>query len=254
MTLEEILSPNSPENPPCPVCSLPLSDMEVRLNRLYHYDCNKCHICGTGPLAEGMVESALKKDLKPSHTTCYDRKMAEELRRKPVTITQELLDWHNERRLIFDINAQLTVNANQVMAATNFRNSRWIHELDLDSLFLVMKRLEAVAAEASIILDESKRKESVRKDRESKDKALLKNSSESRVTEQREKEIKRNRYTPGEKAIKAMMTCRLTRDEAVDEIVKQKIKGLLKAHADWTEEKAREFLDSEGDGTNGKVN
>jgi hypothetical protein len=186
------------------------------------------------------IEKCLGKGIPPSHSICYDEFMTGEIRRKPVTITQEMLDWHNERRLIFEPSIDMTINSNMTMAATNFRNSRWIHEMDHDTLFVVMKRLEAVAAEASIILSESKKRDAIKKDREKKDKQLIAQSAEGRVTEQREKEIKRNRYTPDEKAIKVMITtCAMTREQAIEELTKQKVKKLMKEHADWTEERAR---------------
>ena len=229
----------------CKICSQPLGDLELSTNAEIHFDdCRKCTLCGQSGLQVDRLLKCVADGIPPSHLGCYDEKMTRELKMKPVIITQELLDWHNERRLIFDINAQLTVNANMVMAATNFRNSRWIHELNHDELYLVMKRLEAIAAEASILLSETKKRDTIKKDRELRDKDLIKAASEGRVTEQREKEIKRNRYTPEEKAIKAMMTIGLNREDAINELTKQKIKKLMKEHADWTIEQAQEFLEN----------
>jgi|SRR5580693_6241824 hypothetical protein len=231
-----------PDN--CKICTLPLTTLETSLGAEIHFDnCRKCTLCGSEGLQVDRLLQCIEKGIPPTHLTCYDQKMEQELKQKPVTITQELLDWHNERRLIFDINNMLTVNANMTMAATNFRNSRWIHQLSHDDLYLVMKRLEAVAAEASIILSETKKRDSIKKDRELKDKQLIKEAGEGRVTEQREKEIKRNRYTPEEKAIKAMMSIGLDRDAAIEELTKQKVKKLMKEHADWTEERARMELE-----------
>lgn len=229
----------------CKVCSQPLGSLEEQLNAEIHFDdCRKCTICGESGLQLDRLMKCVEDGIPPSHLTCYDSKMEQEIKRKPVVITQELLDWHNERRLIFDINSQLTVNANMVMAATNFRNSRWIHELNHDELYLVMKRLEAIAAEASILLSETKRRDSIKKERENKDKELIKHAGDERVSEQREKEIKRNRYTPEEKAIKAMMGLGLDRAGAIEELNKQKILKIMKEHADWTEIQAKEFLDN----------
>lgn len=229
----------------CKICTLPLGDLEISLNAEIHFDnCRICTICHQEGLQTDRLLECVEKGIPASHLTCYSEKMELEIRQKPVTITQELLDWHNERRLIFDINSMLTVNANMTMAATNFRNSRWIHQLSHDDLFLVMKRLEAVAAEASIILSETKKRDTIKKDREIRDKQLIKEAGEGRVSEQREREVKRNRYTPEEKAIKAMMTIGLDRDAAIEELTKQKIKKLMKEHADWDEAKARESLES----------
>ena len=226
----------------CSICFQPLGPLELTLGHKWHIDCQKCSICN-GELNIDGVQRCLDKEIIVSHSTCYDQRMNEELKRRPVTITQELLDWHNERRLIFDINGMLTANANMTIASTNFRNSRWIHELSLDDLYLVMKRLEACAAEASIILSESKQKEKIKKDRDTRDKDLLKASAEGRVTEQREKEIKRNRFTPDEKAIKAMMSY-MSREAAVESLTKEKVKKLMKEHADWDETRARQELES----------
>lgn len=225
----------------CRACSKELGELELSLHQDIHFDCRKCSICHEAINME-RIEKCLGDGIPLSHTTCYDEKITEKI---TVVITQELLDWHNERRLMFDPNPDLTVNANMMMAATNFRNSRWIHEMDHDNLFLTMKRLEAVAAEASMILSESKKRDEIKKNREKRDKDLIKSASEGRVTEQREKEIKRNRYTPDEKAIKTMIeACGMTREQAVEEITKQKVKRLMKEHADWDEARAR--LELEG--------
>jgi glutamyl/glutaminyl-tRNA synthetase len=154
--------------------------------------------------------------------------MAAEFRKRPVTITQELLDWHNERRLIFDVNKDMSVNSNQTMASTNFRNSRWVHEMPLEDLYILMKRLEALAAEASIMLTESKRKETIRLEIQQRDKKLVDDVVNGRVTEERKKEIKRNKFTPKEKAINAMMAVGLSREDAIADLEKQEIKKIMK--------------------------
>lgn len=243
-TMDEIMGLKG--NPPCRVCNLPLSESDVLSKRKYCLsgNHNKCAICGN-PTTHEMLERAIASGSDCEHQHCRDQRNALELKRKPVVITQELLDWHNERRLIFDVDVNLTVNANQTLAAGSFRSSRWVHEMPLDQLFILMKKMEAVAAEASIILSESKRKEQVRKEREAKDKSILKSTFENRVSEARAKEIKRNRFTPDEKAIKAMCSIPgFTREMAIKELTDQKIKKLLKEHADWNEARAVGFLEN----------
>lgn len=217
----------TPSDKICPICSLPLGPLELDLNQDWHYDCNKCSICQSDVELE-RVRKCLRQDIPVSHSTCYDEQMAIEFKKRPVTITQELLDWHNERRLIMDENMSMTVNANQTMASTNFRNSRWIHNKSLEELYMIMKRMEAMAAEASIMLTESKRKEAIRLEIHQRDKKLVESAVEGRISVERAKEIKRNKFTPKEKAINAMMLVGLTREQAVDSLNLQEVKRLMR--------------------------
>lgn len=217
----------SKESKDCPICNLPLGPLELDLNQDWHYDCNKCAICSSD-VEMDRIRKCLKQEIDVTHSTCYDERMALEFKKRPVTITQELLDWHNERRLIFDVSMDLSVNSNQTMASTNFRNSRWVHEMKLEELYILMKRVEAIAAEASIMLTESKRKEAIRLEIHARDKKLVDSAVEGRISVERAKEIKRNKFTPKEKAINAMILVGLTREQAIESLNMQEIKKLMK--------------------------
>lgn len=212
---------------PCPICNEPLTPLELELHQQFHYDCNKCSYCKKD-VGLGQIESCIKKELPISHITCHDDAMEKEFRQRPVTITQEMLDWHNDRRLCFDEDMSMSVNANQTMASTNLKNARWLNEKPLENVYMFMKRLEAMAAQCSIMLTESKRKDSIRIEIATRDKKLVKDAVEGRVSEDRAKEIKRNRFTPKEKAINAMIAVGLSREEAIESLNEQEVKKLMK--------------------------
>lgn len=212
---------------PCPICNEPLTPLELELRQQFHYDCNKCSYCKKD-VGLGQIEACLKKELPISHITCHDDAMEKEFRQRPVTITQEMLDWHNDRRLCFDEDMSMSVNANQTMASTNLKNARWLNEKPLENVYMFMKRLEAMAAQCSIMLTESKRKDSIRIEIATRDKKLVKDAVEGRVSEDRAKEIKRNRFTPKEKAINAMIQVGLSREEAIESLNEQEVKKLMK--------------------------
>ena len=101
--------------------------------------------------------------------------------------------------------------------------------MPIDELFILVKRLEALAAEGSILLTESKQKDKIRLEIAARDKKLVESAVEGRISAERVKEIKRNRFTPREKAINAMMKLGLSREQAIEDLNKAEIMKLMKS-------------------------
>ena len=192
----------------CLICGLPLTALEEDLRQSYHYDCNKCVYC-KNDVSFDVVKNAIENERPIYHRTCYDEAMAEEFRKRPVTITQELLDYHNAKRLLWQPNMSMSAKGNMDMAAINLRNDpdikRWLHEKTFDEIFLVMKMMESCAAELNILLTSAKQKDKIRTEIAERDRKLVSEAISYRKNEEHQKETKREKATPEGKAISALM-------------------------------------------------
>lgn len=126
-------------NPPCCICGFPLFDPEVRLNRQWHFDCNKCQICGEGPLAEEQIVKCLNDKQPVSHTICLKQKLFEDFKNQVIPVTKSHVDALNseinrffpavspsatDAKMLFDLLVTLQETASNVSAALNLTKDK----------------------------------------------------------------------------------------------------------------------------------
>ena len=79
--------------PPCAICLQPLSADELNLSRRWHFDCEKCSVCGQSMSgATTMINKCLDSGKPVAHTTCASMRAIEELRTHVLPIEQKHLD------------------------------------------------------------------------------------------------------------------------------------------------------------------
>lgn len=215
----------------CLICNQPLGDIEISLNHKWHYDCERCQICG-GELDGGVIAECIRSEREISHKPCWDNKHAALMAARPVEVTQGLLDYLNEIRLMVDGDLSKTIDDNQSIAESAQR--KWMHNKSIDEIFMSLRKLQAITACCSIVLNERQKKEvslristeeKRRKDNELK--SQVGSAEEYRETEQRKLERKREKLTPEGKAIAQLVkTFGWT-----EEVAREHIKTMKASHA-----------------------
>lgn len=130
----------------------------------YCTECVKCKYC-THDVGEDLIEKQLRghevpgdcsdgEILKVYHPYCHNKKLEEDFKNKPVTITQDHLDMLNSANLMFRANLDLSIETNQKDA--EIQAHKFVHKMTLEEKFITLKRLEAVAAMWSIALSKDK--------------------------------------------------------------------------------------------------
>ena len=125
-------------NDNCLVCGGPLSDFETLRRRPWHDDCNKCPICGQGPLEDDMLTRQLARGLPIGHSGCVASAAMRDLKDK--TIPMRLEQIHLLNREMCTI---------------------WIAEpntKDIDLLYEILKSGKELCANVSMVLDRTKEK------------------------------------------------------------------------------------------------
>src|SRR5665213_862156 len=110
--------PSQSASKTCIVCELDLGPLEIQSRRSYHYDCQVCEYCKNEVAHEIMTRWILDKGPR-AHSTCYETYMQEEIQKRPVTITQGMLDYLNNWRLTPDMTH--SVESNQDAASLKAR-------------------------------------------------------------------------------------------------------------------------------------
>lgn len=135
----------------CLVCNNELSATEYK----FHDSCILCAYCNE-PVHKDIVEKLIsQEETQVYHIPCHDAKIRADLLKQPVTVTQETLDVLNRALFPFQPNKELTFDTNQMLAINNCRT--WFSDMDLDTKFLVLKNLEALAAEMHILIGKDKK-------------------------------------------------------------------------------------------------
>jgi hypothetical protein len=212
-----------------------------------HWDCLNCIHCGQ-EVYRSEIEKAISASSRVSganppiespqefqpiiveHAYCANKKLEDDFKSKPVTITQAHLDMLNAANLMFQANLTWSIETNQQDAVHHAH--KMMHEKSIEELFISMKRIEAVAAMYSIALGKEKNRINIRMaELERINLKDLKNADD-RVEFEREK-IKRRekeavRLSPElraqEKAISAMALMGMSREAAIESIEKAKAK------------------------------
>ena len=102
----------------CKVCELELGPLEIQARLSYHFDCCKCEHCNHEIAREIMQRWILDKGPR-AHSTCHENYIQAEMARRPVEITQGMLDYLNVWRLT--PNLAYTIEENQSRASTQAR-------------------------------------------------------------------------------------------------------------------------------------
>lgn len=193
----------------CPICSLPLGAIELELDKPWHFDCEKCTICG-GDITSEIVARCLRTDREISHDPCFDKKYEALAAARPVEVTQGLLDYLNNVRLMIEPEMSRSIEDNQSLAESHLQS--WLHEKKIDEIYIALRKMQAVTACLSIVLNEKQKREvSVRISAEEKRKRDLDlktkvgEAEQYRESEQKQVERKREKQTPEGKAIAALM-------------------------------------------------
>jgi len=170
----------------CKVCSLDLGPLELQARLSYHFDCCNCEHCGNEIAKEIMMRWILDKGPR-AHSTCHETYMAEEISKRPIEITQGMLDYLNSWRLCPDMTRTIEENQSRASIATR-KNAV---DMNHDELYVFMKMMQAVSGTISVIVSENKqsneiklRREAFDKEREKRSKDLVEDAQEYRVSQQ----------------------------------------------------------------------
>ena len=137
----------------CLRCHEPMEEFLRRHRRKFHDHCLKCHYCNKDVSYE-IIEKQIERNETPCHRPCEDKYFEQEFKNKPVTITQDKLDYLNRANLMFAANLELSPETNQKEAS--YMANLFIVDMTLDQLFITLKRMEAITAMCSIALSKDK--------------------------------------------------------------------------------------------------
>lgn len=193
-----------------------------------HKECEVCYVC-KNPVTLDHVEKYLARKIDYlGHSTCHEKRMAEEIAKRPVEVTQGLLDYLNNISLMAVPDLSRSVEDNCSLADTAARK-QWVHLSSIEEKYVALKKLQSVCATWSVLLSNDKQMLNVNIRREDFDNERLKRHQAKmaevelgRVSEQRKKEIKREKLTPDGKAIKALTMVGMTEEQAREFIKTQK--------------------------------
>jgi hypothetical protein len=135
----------------CGVCGEDLSPVEF----LFHDKCCLCEFCKE-PVHKDIVKKLADEKEMIHHQPCYDKKLQADFDAKPVTITNAHLEMLNRLSFAFKPNRELSPETNQELCENNYRP--WFQEQELEDKFLIVKRLEAIAAMMHVLIGSKDRK------------------------------------------------------------------------------------------------
>ncbi len=130
---------DEPQIPQCPLCSKPLGEIELNLNRKWHYDCQICHICKQ-PVTVEMVEKCIGTGKSPSHPICSEVTAIAELKTKKIPVLQSHVDAMNNEILSLRHDMKPTAeDINQLAEHLNklheyVANVSWMLKLERDKI------------------------------------------------------------------------------------------------------------------------
>lgn len=83
-------------------------------------------------------------------TNCQSIEYREAIENRRIPITVKELDWLNRVRLLIDINMDISVDTN--MRTAELAAEGWIADLPLESTYVFLRRMEAIAATVAVAL------------------------------------------------------------------------------------------------------
>lgn len=202
----------------CLICQLPLFEAEVRLQRSWHFDCEKCQICGEEGLAPEQIAKCLADSQPVAHTICLKTKLFADFKNNVVPITKSHID---------ALNAEINSFYPQVNPNPE----------DVQLLFALLTSLQETATNVSHALNLTKDKLLIREsrnyDHQVKQKqaeirqAKLETQIEKLEREKRSEQLKAERENPmlrnRRKAIEGLMAIGYSKDEAEAEMRRQEL-------------------------------
>lgn len=214
-------TPSEPKSKICKVCELELGFLELQARLSYHFDCCICEHCGHEITREIMMRWVLDKGPR-AHSTCHETYMQAEISKRPVEITQGMLDYLNNWRLTPDLTRSIAENQSRAEVATRKNAVDMNHE----ELYVYLKMAQAVTAVVSVIISENKssaevklRRETWEKEREKRSKDLVEDAQETRLSQQAQVEKKRDKkllskQTPEGKLLNSFLKMGMTLEQA----------------------------------------
>lgn len=205
----------------CKVCQLDLGPLELTARLAYHFDCCNCEHCGKGIAHEIMVRWTLDKGPR-AHSTCHETYMQAEMAKRPVEITQGMLDYLNAWRLTPDLSR--SVEDNQSRAEHQTRKN--VIDMNLEEKYVFLKMMQAATATISVILSNDKqssevkiRREQADIEREKRSKDLVADAQDIRLSQQAQDEKKRDKklltkQTPEGKLLNSFLKMGMSLEQA----------------------------------------
>lgn len=213
----------------CKVCELDLGPLELQARRAYHFDCQICEYC-KNPITHEMMHRWMIDKGPRAHSTCYETYMQEEIKRRPVTITQGMLDYLNNWRLCPDMSR--TVESNQDTASLQAR--KCVIDMNHNEMYTLLKMAQAFCGTISEIVSQNKDSAEVKlkrkladDEREKRSKDLVKDAEGTRISQQAQLEEKRTKKllaksTPEGKLLNMFMKLGMTLEQAKHQLATSK--------------------------------
>lgn len=124
----------------------------------WHDACKLCKYCNN-EVGRDIIEKLIKQSdgddkVEIYHFPCHQQKLENDFKTTPVTITQAHLDYLNSAAQMFEPNMQVSILTNQKLAGNASR--KFVHEKTVEEIFMMIRRMEAIAAEWNIALNKEK--------------------------------------------------------------------------------------------------
>ncbi len=215
------LESSEPKIKVCKVCESDLGFLEIQARLSYHFDCCVCEHCKNEISKEIMMRWI--NDIGPrAHSTCHETYMQAEMAKRPVEITQGMLDYLNTWRLTPDLTR--SIDENQSRAQSQAR--KCVIDMNHEEKYVLLKMMQAFTATISTIISSDKqsaevklRREEWEKEREKRTKDLVQDAQDTRLSQQAQVEKKKtkkllSKATPDGKLLNDFMKMGMTLEQA----------------------------------------
>ena len=120
----------------CLICDKSLGSLETDLNRRVHFECRHCAVCGDEmPISIEEIEKCLEKFGRFGHTTCLEKELWEDFKRKDLVLIQQHVNVLNKY-------------------ICEARNPLAINELEL--FYSLLRDLQQCTANVKVVIDRTK--------------------------------------------------------------------------------------------------
>lgn len=220
---------DSPVFKTCKVCELELGPLEISARRAYHFNCQVCEYCKEQITHEMMHRWLLDKGPR-AHSTCYETYMQEEIKKRPVTITQGMLDYLNNWRLCPDMARSIESNQD----ASSLQARKCVVNMNPQEIYTLLKMAQAFCGTISEIVSQNKQSGDVKlrvakadAERAKRSSDLVKDAQETRLSQQAQLEVKRDKkllskQTPEGKLLAMFQKMGMTLEQAKHQLATSK--------------------------------